>query len=144
MLYHARIFFFTTRESLVEMIAYHPMKIFMVFCFLSASNGDVSTCDKNCLTKNLEICNQKLAKERELHKNDKTRVTRLKLHLKNTRHNIRVYQRMVQVMVKISVTWTFYCLHSSYVKCLISYKSSHSPYYMGHIIWAIFKSFDQS
>ena len=62
-------------------------KVFMVFVFMSFSNGEES----------LEVCKQKLTEERELHKNDKAR---LKLHLQKTRHNVRVYQRMVQVMVK--------------------------------------------
>lgn len=46
----------------------------------------------------LSLCKEKLTEEQKLHRNDKSR---LKLHLKNTRHNIQVYKRMVQVMVKI-------------------------------------------
>ena len=70
-------------------------KVFMVFVFMAFSNGEES----------LEVCKQKLTEERELYKNDKAR---LKLHLQKTRHNVRVYQRMVQVMVDISTTWSFF------------------------------------
>ena len=58
------------------------------------------TCFSDGLVDNqeLQICKQKLVKERNLHKSDKSR---LKQHLKNTRHNIRVYQRMLQETVRI-------------------------------------------
>jgi len=57
--------------------------IFTVTCFSKGLN----------INEEVQICKQKLIKEQNLHKSDKAR---LKLHLKNTRHNIRVYQRMLK------------------------------------------------
>ena len=62
--------------------------IFTMTCFSKGLN----------INEELQICKQKLIKEQNLHKSDKAR---LKLHLKNTRHNIRVYQRMLQESIII-------------------------------------------
>ena len=78
------------REN-TEMIYATELMILLIFTMTCFSNG-------LNINEELQICNQKLIKEQNLHKSDKAR---LKLHLKNTRHNIRVYQRMLQETVII-------------------------------------------
>ena len=68
--------------------------VLAIGCHSSHSKNDVLL-----LKKDLQMCKQKLTQAQTLHKQDKSR---LKVHLKNTRHNNQVYQRMLKVRIKIS------------------------------------------
>ena len=67
--------------------------VLAIGCHSNHSENDVLL-----LKKDLQMCKQKLTQAQTLHKQDKSR---LKVHLKNTRHNNQVYQRMLKVRIKI-------------------------------------------
>ena len=73
---------------------FQTLLIFAIGCH---SGPQPSDNDVALLKKDLQICKQKLTQEQTLHKHDKSR---LKIHLKNTRHNNQVYQRMLKVRIK--------------------------------------------
>ena len=68
----------------------YRFKVFLIFAAVCYSDQQLA---------DLQVCKQKLTQEQKLHQQDKSRLKQL---LKNTRHNNHVYQRMVQVMIKIT------------------------------------------
>ena len=73
-------------------------QILFIFAIGGHSGSQHSDNDVAIFKRDLQMCKQKLTQEQTLHKDDKSR---LKIHLKNTRHNNQVYQRMLKVRIKI-------------------------------------------
>ena len=86
-------------SSQLEMINFitRGFQILFIFSIGCHSGPQPSDNDVGILKKDLQMCNRKLTQEQTLHKHDKSR---LKIHLKNTRHNNQVYQRMLKVRIK--------------------------------------------
>ena len=75
------------------MIIRYGLKVFLFLAIGCYSGPQPTDNDVVILKKNLQICKQKMTQVQTLYKNDKSR---LKTHLKNTRQNNQVYQRMLQ------------------------------------------------
>ena len=88
---------FSSQLEMINLIR-RGFQILLIFSIGCHSSPQPSDNDVAMLKKDLQMCKQKLTQEQTLHKDDKSR---LKIHLKNTRHNNQVYQRMLKVRIKI-------------------------------------------
>ena len=78
-------------------LIFRGFQILFIYAIGCHSGPQPSDNDVVIVKKDLQMCKEKLSQEQKLHKQEKTR---LKIHLKNTRYNNQVYQRMIKVRIK--------------------------------------------